>query len=90
MKTTSIREFRSNIHAFVNERDTVVVTRHGKPVMYSFPVGGEAGSTLQEKRKAFMAGAEQRRKAFAHIDEEEMLREFETWKKGRRRRRSGR
>ena len=90
MKTASIREFRSNIHAFVNEHDAVVVTRHGKPVMYSFPVGDEAGRTMEEKRKAFMAGAEARRKAFAHIDEAEMLRDFEAWRKERRRRRGGR
>jgi hypothetical protein len=85
MKFATIREFRTKIHSIVNEQDTVVVTRHGKPVFFGYPWGAESEETLDKKRHEFKKLEPERKKMFSHIDEKEMLKDFAKWRKNRRR-----
>jgi PHD/YefM family antitoxin component YafN of YafNO toxin-antitoxin module len=79
-----IREFREKLATYLLESDTpVAITRHGDTVGYYIPARRkrsvadraalkEAASHLQEMLKA------------AGVSEEEILKDFKTWRAGRR------
>ncbi len=80
----SIRDFRTNIHAVANEDESVVVTKHGKPVFIAIPWGFGSDVSLAEKRKEWKALKKEREQYFGHINEKEMLTHFEKWRKDKR------
>jgi len=89
MKFASVREFRDNIAEMINEEKPVMVTRHGEPMGVYLPLSDREHVPIEIKREAFKLGMERRSKLFAHIDEKDMLEDFEKWRKSQRARNSG-
>lgn len=90
MKFASVREFRDQIAKLINEEEPVMLTRHGEPMGVYLPLSDKEHIPLEIKREAFKMSLERRAKAFGHIDEAEMLKDFEKWRKSRRASRSRR
>src|SRR6185436_14781457 len=84
MKFASVREFRDHLAKHIDEDQPVLVTRHGEPMGVYLPLSDKEHVPLEIKREAFRMGMERRAKLFGHIDEKEMLEDFEKWRKARR------
>lgn len=84
MKFASVREFRDHIAKHIDDDKPVLVTRHGEPMGVYLPLSDKEHVPLEIKREAFKLGSERRAKLFGHIDEKEMLEDFEKWRKARR------
>ena len=84
MKMATIREFRSDLADMLNAREPVMITRHGKMTGVYIPWNKKSELPLELKREAFKALSGKMAKLTAHIDEKEMLEDFEKWRKGRR------
>lgn len=87
MKTTTIREFRSNIAKLIDSDESVLVTKHGKPAAVLYPLGDPAKLPLEVRRKVYLALTEDIAKQLdaKGISEEEIERDFAEFKKRRRR-----
>ncbi len=90
MKFASVREFRDHISQLINDDKPVMLTRHGEPMGVYLPLSDKEHVPIEIKREAFKMGAERRSKLFGHINEKEMLEDFEKWRKARRAARSRR
>ena len=87
MKTTTIREFRSNIAKLIDSDESVLVTKHGKPAAVLYPLGNPSTIPLEVRRKLYLALTEDIAKQLdaKGISEEEIERDFAEFKKRRRR-----
>ncbi len=81
----SIREFRGGLAEVLDEKMPVLLTSHGKAKAMVYPLDPGAEVPLQVKRDAFRILSQQISEKTADIDEDEMVREFEAWRKKRRR-----
>lgn len=87
MKTTTIREFRSNIAKLIDSDESVLVTKHGKPAAVLYPLHDPSKVPMEVRRKLFLALAGDIAKQLdaKGISEEEIDRDFAEFKKRRRR-----
>ena len=88
MKTTTVREFRSQFCAMLQGKEAVLVTRRGKPAAVFYPLNDPPKLPMEIRRRLYLElSAEIARDLDARgITEEEILRDFEAFKKRRRRR----
>jgi len=86
MKMASIREFRERISEYTDDKEPVMITKHGKPVGFFVSWADRENMPIEIKRQAFINDTQKREELFGHIDEKEMLEHFENWRKHRRRR----
>jgi prevent-host-death family protein len=87
VRTTTIREFRSNIAKLIDGDESVLVTKHGKPAAVLYPLRDPSKIPLEVRRKLFLALAKDIGKQLdaKGISEEEIERDFAEFKKRRRR-----
>ncbi|MBV8547426.1 MAG: type II toxin-antitoxin system Phd/YefM family antitoxin [Acidobacteria bacterium] len=87
MKTTTIREFRSNIAKLIDSDESVLVTKHGKPAAVLYPLHDPSKVPMEVRRKLFLALAGDIAKQLdaKGITEEDIERDFAEFKKRRRR-----
>jgi prevent-host-death family protein len=87
VKTTTIREFRSNIASLIESDESVLVTKHGKPAAVVYPLRDPSKLPLEVRRKLYLALTEDIAKQLdaKGISEEEIERDFAEFKKRRRR-----
>ena len=88
MKVASVREFRNQATRLMKERELVFVTRHGKVTSILLPLRAPAAIPVELRRELL----EQLGKAIGWhlkakgVTERRVLRDFESFKKRRRRR----
>ena len=85
MKISTVREFRDRATGFLRSKDPVLVTRRGKLAGVFFP-SPEATLPLELKRELFgmlsrAIAAQIKRRG---LSEEQLLADFERWRKERR------
>jgi prevent-host-death family protein len=87
VKTTTIREFRSNIAKLIDSDESVLVTKHGKPAAVLYPLHDPSKVPLEIRRKLFLSLAANIGKQLdaKGISDEEIDRDFAEFKKRRRR-----
>jgi len=85
MRISTVREFRDKATGFLRSRDPILVTRRGRLAGVFFP-WPEASLPLELKRELFsVLAAEVRRQIKKRgLAEEEVVADFESWRKGRR------
>jgi len=85
MRISTVREFRDNATGFLRSRDPILVTRRGRLAGVFFP-WPEASLPMELKRELFsVLTAEVRRQIKKRgLTEEEVVADFESWRKGRR------
>jgi prevent-host-death family protein len=88
MKTTTAREFRSRFSRLVRQGDTVLVTRRGRPAGVFYPIPDAQRLPILVRRELFFEISQDLSRALKQrgITEKDVLRDFETFKKRRRRR----
>jgi antitoxin (DNA-binding transcriptional repressor) of toxin-antitoxin stability system len=88
MKTTTAREFRSRFAKLAQQGDTVLVTRRGKPAGVFYPIPDAQRLPMSVRRELFFEFSQELSRALKQrgITEKDVLRDFETPKKRRRRR----
>jgi len=87
MKLTSIREFRTDISSFTKKGEMMVITNHGKMVGCFLPLTTTKDIPIELKRE-FVAALGQKiavQLLSQKVQEKEILNDFETFKKNRRR-----
>ena len=91
MKISSEREVRDNAADLLRSKDTVLVTRRGRLAGVYFPCP-ETNMPIELKRELFHVLSEQVRAevSAAGFTEDEILADFESWRKKKRAARSGR
>lgn len=87
MKTTTIREFRKDVSELLRGKDAVLVTRHGKPAGVLYPLRDPRKLPMTVRRKLFLELSARiaRQLETKGITEEQLQRDFEAFKKRRRR-----
>ena len=87
VKTTTIREFRSNVAKLIDSDESVLVTKHGKPAAVLYPLRDPSKIPLEVRRKLYLALTEDIAKQLdaKGITEEDIERDFAEFKKRRRR-----
>ena len=87
MKTTTIRELRSNVAKFIDSDESVLITKHGKPAAVMYPLRDPSKIPMEVRRKLFLALATDIGKQLdaKGISDEEIERDFAEFKKRRRR-----
>lgn len=87
MKTTTIREFRKEVSGLLRGKDTVLVTRHGKPAGVLYPLSDPRKLPMTVRRKLYLELSARiaRQLETGGITEEQLQRDFEAFKKRRRR-----
>ncbi len=87
MKTATIREFRSNIAELLAGDESVLVTKHGKPAAVVYPLHDPKTIPIEVRRKLYLAmtGEIAKQLDTQGVSEEQVEREFNQHKKGRRR-----
>ncbi len=85
MKITTVREFRDNATGLLRSKDPILVTRRGRLTGIFFP-WPEASLPIELKRELFPSLAAQVRREIRKrgLTEQEILADFESWRKGRR------
>ncbi|MCX6617446.1 MAG: hypothetical protein NTZ98_15285 [Acidobacteria bacterium] len=85
MRISTVREFRDNATGFLRSRDPILVTRRGRLAGVFFP-WPEASLPMELKRELFsVLSAEVRRQIKKRgLTEEEVVADFESWRKDRR------
>jgi hypothetical protein len=85
MRISTVREFRDKATGFLRSRDPILVTRRGRLAGVFFP-WPEASLPMELKRELFsVLTAEVRRQIKKRgLTEEEVVADFESWRKGRR------
>lgn len=91
MKIATVRDFRDNATGFFRSRDPILVTRRGRPAGVFFP-WTEDEFPLELKKAAFNVFATRLNAEVkaAGTTEEEVLKDFKSWRKSRRETRRGR
>lgn len=85
MKISSVREFRDNATGLLRSKDPILVTRRGRLAGIFFP-WPEGTMPIELKREVFTTLTEQVRRQVsqAGLSEDEVLADFDSWRKGRR------
>lgn len=88
MKTATIRELRANTSQLVSGKETVLLTRHGKPMAVLLPFSDPKSLPLDLRRALYLEmSAELAKKLDAQgVAEEQIQRDFEAHRKNRSRR----
>jgi hypothetical protein len=86
-QSASVREFRSEMAEILERDEPILITSHGHAKAIVYPLGKAKDLPMDVKRDAFRILAQQIGKKTADIDEDEMLKDFDAWRKERRRRR---
>jgi hypothetical protein len=91
MKIGTVREFRDNATGLLRSKDPVLVTRRGRLAGVFFP-WPEDTMPIELKREVFsVLSAEVRRQVEKQgLTEDEILEDFNSWRKSRREARRGR
>lgn len=91
MKISSVREFRDNASGLLRSKDPVLVTSRGRLAGIFFP-WPEGTMPLELKREVFGILSDHVRRQFteAGLGEDEVLEDFESWRKNKRAPRRGR
>ena len=87
MKTTTIRELRSNVAKLIDSDESVLITKHGKPAAVMYPLRDPSKIPMEVRRKLFLALATDIGKQLdaKGISDEEIERDFAEFKNRRRR-----
>lgn len=85
MKISGVRDFRDNASGLLRSKDPILVTRRGRLAGVFFP-WPEGTMPLELKREMFGVLREQVRRQLAEtgLAEEEVLDDFESWRKNKR------
>jgi hypothetical protein len=85
MKISTVREFRDKATTLLRSKDPILVTRRGRLAGVFFP-WAEASLPLELKRELFsVLGAEMRRQVKKRgLSAEQVVEDFESWRKSRR------
>jgi hypothetical protein len=85
MKISTVREFRDNAPGLLRSKDPILVTRRGRLAGIFFP-WPEGTMPLELKREMFSVLSEQVRRqiADAGLSEDEVLDDFDSWRKSKR------
>jgi len=85
LRISSVREFRDHATAFLRSMDPILVTRRGRLAGVFFP-WPEATLPVEFKRELFsvLSAALSRQVKKRGLAEDEILDDFESWRKGRR------
>jgi hypothetical protein len=91
MRISSVREFRDQATGLLRSKDPILVTRRGRLAGVFFPCP-ESTLPIEFKREFFpVLSAELRRQIKKRgLTEDDVLADFESWRKGRRATRSRR
>jgi antitoxin (DNA-binding transcriptional repressor) of toxin-antitoxin stability system len=89
MKTATVRKFRASLSEYIEADEAVMVLKHGKPAAFLIPYDEGEPLPIELKRESF-AGVTADIKA--HLDimgatEEELLKDFNEWRKEHRKNR---
>lgn len=86
MKTASVREFRNQVSELLQGKETVLVTRHGKPAAVLLPLGDPKAMPIELRRQVYLELSSKiaRQLKAKGITEDEIQRDFEDSKKRRR------
>ncbi len=86
MKTTSVRELRSQIAKLIDSGDSVLVTRHGKPAAVVYSLRDPSKVPLEIRRELFRDITDSIAKQLdtKRVTDEEIERDFTAFKKRRR------
>ncbi|HKF46881.1 MAG TPA: hypothetical protein VKB38_05945 [Terracidiphilus sp.] len=89
MKISTVREFRDNASGMLRAKDPILVTRRGKLAGIFFP-RPESTLPVELKREMFgvLSAEVGRQIRKAGLSEDEVLADFEGWRKTRRKKRS--
>lgn len=87
MKTTSIREFRSQLAELIDSDEPVLVTRHGKNAAVLYPLHDPKKIPLEIRRKLFqdITASIATQLDAKGVTDEDIERDFAAFKKHRRR-----
>ena len=85
MKISTVREFRDNATGLLRSKDPILVTRRGRLAGVFFP-RPEATLPIELKRELFSVLASEVRRQIKKrgLREEEIVADFESWRKSRR------
>ena len=85
MKISSVREFRDHATTLLRSRDPILVTRRGRLAGVFFP-WPEGTMPIELKREVFSVLSEQVRRQLGKtgLSEDEIVTDFESWRKDRR------
>ena len=85
MRISTVREFRDHAIDLLRSKDPVLVTRRGRLAGFFFP-WPEQTLPIEFKRELFsvLSAEVGREVAKRGLTEKEVLKDFETWRKGRR------
>jgi len=88
MKTASVREFRSQVSDLIQGKETVLVTRRGKPAAVLLPLTDPGKVPMEIRRELFFDFSQRMARALKTrgLTEDDVLRDFAETKKRRRRR----
>jgi PHD/YefM family antitoxin component YafN of YafNO toxin-antitoxin module len=88
MKVATVREFRDKATSYFKEGEPVLVTRHGKVTGLYLPIDHPESFPLELRKDLLIRIGESMSRSLAEkgISEEELLADFDTYKKTRRRR----
>lgn len=89
MKISTVREFRDNASGMLRAKDPILVTRRGKLAGIFFP-RPEATLPIELKREMFgiLSAEVGRQVRKAGLSEDEVLADFDVWRKTRRKKRN--
>lgn len=85
-QSASVREFRSEMADMLEGDEPILITSHGHAKAIVYPLEKAKDLPMDVKRDAFRILAQQIGKKTADIDENQMLKDFDAWRKERRRR----
>ena len=85
MKISTVREFRDNASGLLRSKDPILVTRRGRLAGVFFP-WPEMTLPIELKRELFsvLSSEVQRQIKKRGMSEEDVVADFETWRKSRR------
>jgi hypothetical protein len=85
MRISTVREFRDQATGLLRSKDPILVTRRGRVAGIFFPCPGQS-IPVELKRELFgmLSGAVARQIKKRGLTEEEILADFEHWRKERR------
>jgi hypothetical protein len=85
MRISTVREFRDHATGLLRSKDPILVTRRGRLAGLFFP-WPEQTLPMEFKRELFsvLSAEVGREVAKRGLTEKEILKDFETWRKGRR------
>jgi len=85
MKISSVREFRDNATGLLRSKDPILVTRRGRLAGVFFP-WPEGTMPIELKREVFSVLSDQVKRQLKKrgLAEDEILADFESWRKNKR------